>query len=235
MSQNALRSSHVIVGNTARVLTEPLPHGAPPEPRVKKSRAALSLVVSTPRGGRSSLAVTLLLMVALALGVVLVMSISVSKGQYELVDLKSQQSELIKANQSMEQEIAAKQAPQELAAQAAALGMVPAGVTGQIDVRTKSVSGSPLPASADTKGLVNIPAAVIDTPQAPVPVQAPLSPAAQVSATENSDTGNTAAKANAAKPSAVKETPKPAANVPPVAATPDLNGGTIPGPAQKDS
>ena len=85
---------------------------------------------------------------------------------------------------------------------------------------------------ADTKGLVDIPAAVIDTPQAPVPVEAPLSPAAQVNATENSDAEDTAAKASAAKPSAVKETPKPAANVP---ATPDLNGGTIPGPAQKDS
>lgn len=230
MSQNALRSSPVIVGNTARSLTEPLPHVAPSETKARKSRAALSLVVSTPRGGRSSLAVTLLLMVAVALGVVLVMSISVSKGQYELVDLKNQQSELIKANQSMEQEIAAKQAPQELAAQAAALGMVPAGVTGQIDVRTKSVSGSPLPASAETKGLVNIPAASLDTPRAPEQAQAPLSPAAGVSATEDAP-----AKANTAKPSAINETPKPAANVPPVAVSPDLNGGTIPGPAQKDS
>ncbi|MHA7176067.1 hypothetical protein ACX80D_05380 [Arthrobacter sp. Sr24] len=218
MSPSASRTIPVTLGSAARVLSEPVA-APPPEPKVKKSRAPLSLVVSAPRRGRSPLAITLALIFVTAMAVVLIMSISVSKGQYELVGLKNQQSELIKANQTMEQEIGANQAPQELAARAAALGMVPAGTTGQIDVRTKTVSGSPLPATVDTKGLVSIPAAVIDKPRAQPAAPAsevPLSPAGEVSA---------------AKDTAAKE----AAVVPPAVVAPDLNGGTIPAPAQKDS
>ena len=226
MSPSASRTIPVTLGSTARVLTGPLA-APPPEPKVKKSRAPLSLVVSTPRRGRSPLAITLALMIMAAMAVVLVMSISVSKGQYELVGLKNQQSELIKANQTMEQEIAAQQAPQELAARAAALGMVPAGTTGQIDVRTKTVSGSPLPATADTKGLVNIPAAVIDKPRPQPAAEAPLSPAAQAGAAKDKP----ADKSSEAKASDKPET----AIVPPAVVAPELNGGTIPAPAQKDS
>ena len=225
MSPSASRTIPVTLGSTARVLTGPLP-APPPAPKVKKSRASLSLVVSTPRRGRSPLAVTLALMIMAAMAVVLVMSISVSKGQYELVGLKNQQSELIKANQTMEQEIAAHQAPQELAARAAALGMVPAGTTGQIDVRTKAVSGSPLPATADTKGLVNIAPAVIDKPRSQPASEVPLSPAAEVSAAND--------QAGAASDKTADQA-KEAATVPPVVVTPDLYGGTIPAPAQKDS
>ncbi|MFB9165657.1 hypothetical protein [Arthrobacter psychrochitiniphilus] len=216
MSPSALRTIPVTEGSAARVLTE-LPTVIPLEPPARKSRAPLSLVVSTPRRARSPLAAIVALMVLAAMAVVLVMSISVAKGQYLLVDLKSQQSELIKINQTMEQDIAANQAPQELAARAAALGMVPAGSTGQIDVRTKTVSGSPLPASADTKGLVNIPPAVVDKPRPKVEPEVPLSPAAKIDA-----------KKSAEKPQNVAPVPAPVI-------VPDLNGGTIPAPAQKDS
>ena len=124
------------------------------------------------------------MVVVAALAVVLVMSISVSKGQYELVGLKNQQQTCTRSTSHCEQDIAAKQAPQELVAQAAALGMVPAGTTGQIDVRTKKVSGSPQPASADTKGLVVIPPALdrhAGRPPCPWPAPRPLSPATRTS------------------------------------------------------
>jgi hypothetical protein len=168
----------------------------------------------------------LFLVVVTALTVVLVMSISVSKGQYELVSLTNQQAQLYKTNQSLEQQIAAKQAPQELVASAAALGMVPAGTTGQIDIRTGQVSGSPQPAPADTKGLASIPPALIDKPlpatdaaakDAAAKAVGPLSPAAVA-----------AQQAEAKKDSpAVAPTPAPVA--------PELNGGTIPAPQEKDS
>ncbi|WP_425864290.1 hypothetical protein [Arthrobacter sp. TWP1-1] len=228
MSQQAARIFPATIGNNARSLRAsladprvgrpaPAPEKSAPE-KSKKSRAPLSLVVSAPKRSSRSLMVILFVVVVTAMAVVLVMSISVSKGQYELVDLKSQQSDLYKVNQSLEQDIAAKQAPQELVAQAAALGMVPATTTGQIDVRTKQVSGSPQPAAADTKGLAVIPPALIDTPAVPVVAEAaePVSPAAKQTAESDS---SVAAEKAAAAPAAV--------------VTPDLNGGTIPAPLEK--
>lgn len=221
MSQRASRTIPVTEGNTALALR--LQHDDPelllPKPVAKKARTPLSLVVSTPRRSRSSVVVIFFLVILAATAVVLGTSISVSKGQYELVGLKNQQSDLHKANQTLEQEIAARQAPQNLVSRAAALGMVPAGTTGQIDVRSKTVSGSPLPATADTKGLASIPPALIDTPIAVVPAEAVPDPAAIAQSPEK--TQQPAPKATA---------PNPAAAV-----TPDLNGGSIPAPAQKDS
>lgn len=220
MSQQAARNIPVIMGNTARELRAPLVDpliGSPsqaPE-KVKKVRAPLRLVVNPPKRSSRSLVVILFMVVVTAMAIVLVMSISVSKGQYELVGLKNQQSDLYKVNQSMRQDIAAKQAPQELVAQASALGMVPASSMGQIDVRTKQVSGSPVPASADTKGLVVIPPALIDTPTAPVAVE-PETPAVKdAAATSNPAPAEKAAPAPAAVPA------------------PELNGGTIPAPLEK--
>ena len=226
MSEAARRIIPINVGTSARALALPLadPGLAPavPAPARSKPRTPLSLVVSTPKRGRQQLVLIFFMVIVAALTVVLVMSISVAKGQYELVGLKNQQADLLKSNQSLEQEIAAKSAPQELVASAAALGMVPAGTTGQIDVRTKSVSGSPQPASADTKGLVSIPPALIDKPHVVIPdAGAPADPSVPLSP---------AAAAAQAEKAAQQEEPAPAAPV-----APELNGGTIPAPAQKDS
>ena len=233
MSQPVARTFPVTVGNNARALAVPLtdpelvlPVRTTPEPKPRRARTPLSLVVSSPKRSSSSLVVILFMVVVAALSVVLVMSISVSKGQYELVGLKNQQSDLIKANQTLEQGIAAKQAPQELVAHAAALGMVPAASTGQIDVRTKTVSGSPQPASADTIGLVSIPPALVDKP---VPV-VPVVPEAEAPAAEPSPAAGIL-KAETTP----KAAPKTEVSVPPALVVPDLNGGTIPAPEQRDN
>lgn len=225
MSKAAQRTIPINEGTSARALALPLPDPdlapAVPVPESPRPRTPLSLVVSTPKRGHQQLVLIFFLVIVAALSVVLVMSISVAQGQYELVGLKNQQADLMKANQSLEQEIAAKSAPQELVASAAALGMVPAGTAGQIDVRTKSVSGSPQPASADTKGLVSIPPALIDKPHLVIPdakgktgAAVPLSPAAATALDEKA---------------AQQEKTAPATPV-----APELNGGTIPAPAQKD-
>ncbi|SEE16506.1 hypothetical protein SAMN04489740_0795 [Arthrobacter alpinus] len=236
MSQQAARSFPMTTGSNARVLRTPLADPRPGSPAIapeksKKARTPLSLVVSSPKRSSRSLMVILFAVVVTAMAVVLVMSISVSKGQYELVGLKNQQSDLYKVNQSLEQDIAAKQAPQQLVSQAAALGMVPAATTGQIDVRTKKVSGSPQPATADAKGLVVIPPARIDAPVVPVPVAAPepLSPAAKDSG-QSKQTKEATANESSTAPK--KEAEAPAA--PAAAVSPELNGGTIPAPLEKD-
>ncbi len=235
MSKAAPRSNNasrmpISDGSSARALDMSLPVPAPVAEKTaarSKPRTPLSLVVSTPRKGRQQLLVIVFMVIVVALSVVLAMSISVTKGQYELVGLKNHQADLIKANQTLEQEIAAKAAPQELVASAAALGMVPADSTGQIDVRNKKVSGTPQPAKADTKGLVVIPPAAVDSlrevpasslpPADAAPAEKPVSPAAAEAKDEKA-----AAKAEKAAP------------VPAKPAGPDLNGGTIPAPAEQD-
>lgn len=258
MSQQASRMVPVNVGTSARILNVPLldpdlgnPGAGKPAPQRARPRTPLSLVTSTPRRGRSQLVGIFFTVIVVALSVVLVMSISVSKGQYELVGLKNHQADLLKANQTLEQEIAAKAAPQDLVAQAVALGMVPAGTAGQIDIRTKTVSGSPQPASPDTKGLVIIPPALVDKPHESAPVDEappePLSPAAAqtdaaaAGAAASATTGNGAkddgttgngTTGNGTTDSAAGDKAQVAA--PPATVAPELNGGTIPAPAQKD-
>ncbi|WP_104092372.1 hypothetical protein [Arthrobacter sp. GMC3] len=217
MSQRASRIAPATVGNNARALAyssaEPDFDGGLPLPlkESKAPRTPLALVSFTPTKNKTPLVVLFLLLVG-ALAAVLIMSVSVSQGQYELVGLKAQQTELANANQAHELELVTNEAPQSLVARAAAMGMVPAGTTGQIDVRTQKVTGNPTPAKADTKGLVSIPPAEVNKP-IKVPVE---SPAATVAKDQKS---------------LAKDTPP--APVVPVEVAPDLNGGTIPAPGQK--
>lgn len=219
MSPVASRIIPSVVGNTARAL-EPLeadpevsalPLPGKPGGGTRKNRTPLSLVVSTPRRSRAPFVVIFFTLLVAALATVLVINVSVSQGQYTLVALKDQQTALLKTNQDLEQKLGSQQAPQNLVARAKDLGMVPAGTTGQIDVRTKRVSGNPQPAVAGTKGLAVIPPPSIDNPTDGDPVAAP--PAAEQTLKE--------------------EAPKQDVPSASAAQTQDLNGGTIPAPAQK--
>jgi hypothetical protein len=230
MSQLAFRTVSATSGNNARALQGADPHreaGSPlrgTAPKAAKPRTPLSLVVSVPRRNRTPLVISLFLLVVAALSAVLVMSVSVSQGQYELVALKTQQSNLEKSNQAMELDLTAREAPQSLVAKAAAMGMVPAATTGQIDVRTKKVTGNPQPASADTKGLVVIPPANMNAPQP----AASSGPAAVPDAALQDAASKDAAASGT-------DAPKAVLGAAPAAAAPDLNGGTIPAPGQKHS
>lgn len=228
MSQPAPDNGPSIMGNTARALSFGLPRTSPGNPQPaqqgerSKPRTRLSLVVSTPRRSRAPFIVISFVLVVAALAAVLMMSVSLSKGQYELVSLKAQQSTLTNSNQALELDLSAKDAPQSLVAAGAALGMVPATTTGQIDVRTMKVTGDPVPAKADTKGLVVIAPAEVNKP-------APVAP------TTASDVPAPASPAAAEAKAGAQEKPDAAAAEAPKAPTQNLNGGTIPAPTQKDS
>ncbi len=77
---------------------------------------------------------------------VLVLNISVSTAQYQLVQLRSDQTTLTKQNQDLTQQVQNFDAPQNLAAKAAELGMVASTGKGQIDLSTLTVSGKAKPA-----------------------------------------------------------------------------------------
>ncbi|MBG0741412.1 hypothetical protein IV500_18780 [Paeniglutamicibacter antarcticus] len=217
-------------GNTARTLSGFMPSAsalAPGPARERRSRSPLSLVVSQPRKRRTPFVVFCFLTLVAALATVLVLNISVSSGQYQLVELRATQVDLVKTNQDLTQQVQDAQAPQNLVAKATELGMVSSTSMGQIDVETKSVSGTPKAAVAGDKPLVAIaPPAVSGQPEdsevAPDAKVADV-PTIPVTAGGSSKAGATTA------PAEVPAAPSQVA-APPAA---DLNGGTIPAPKQK--
>ena len=217
MSTAAVNRYPVSTGATAPVLP-----GAHPSP-ARKSRTPLSLVRPVPRKRRAPFVVLCFGILAVALMAVLVLNISVSSAQYQLVQLRSEQMTLTKQNQDLTQQVQNFDAPQNLAAKAAELGMVASTGKGQIDLSTLTVTGK---AKAAVKG--DAPGAVIAAPAVagqltvvpPATDKEPLlnrKPAAEVPAAD-------AAAAAAAKPAAPAPAPQPAV---------ELHGGSVPPPAQR--
>ena len=94
-----------------------------------------------PRKRRAPFVVLCFGILAVALMAVLVLNISVSTAQYQLVQLRSDQLTLTKQNQDLTQQVQNFDAPQNLAAKATELGMVASTGKGQIDLSTLSVTG----------------------------------------------------------------------------------------------
>jgi hypothetical protein len=158
-------------------------------------------------------------MLAAALIAVLVLNISVSTAQYQLVKLRAEQTRLTKENQDLTQQVQNFEAPQNLAAKAAELGMVASTGKGQIDLSTLTVSGDAKPAvKGDSAG------AVIAAPAVPGQLNVvPPASSGEPLASRAPAAGDTAAAQPEAKPAAPAAAAKPAA----------LNGGTIPAPEQR--
>lgn len=225
MSTAAVNSFPVATGATARALPGITPGTGPS----RKARTPLSLVRSTPQKRRAPFVVLCFGLLAVALMAVLVLNISVSTAQYQLVQLRSEQSTLTKQNQDLTQQVQNFDAPQNLAAKATELGMVASTGKGQIDLSTLSVTGKAKPA---VKG--DAPGAVIAAPAVagqlsvvpPATVKEPLAnrkPAAEAAAP---------AAAAAAEPAA-ETVPVPPEAVAPAAPAAELHGGSVPAPAQK--
>ncbi|MFC7849587.1 hypothetical protein ACFUTU_14040 [Arthrobacter sp. NPDC057388] len=191
--------------------------GLPGSPR--KARTPLSLVRSAPKKRRAPFVVLCFGMLAAALIAVLVLNISVSTAQYQLVKLRAEQTRLTKENQDLTQQVQNFEAPQNLAAKAAELGMVASTGKGQIDLSTLTVSGDAKPAvKGDSAG------AVIAAPAVPGQLNVvPPASSGEPLASRAPAAGDTAAAQPEAKPAAPAAAAKPAA----------LNGGTIPAPEQR--
>jgi cell division protein FtsL len=186
----------------------------------RKARTPLSLVRSAPRKRRAPFVVLCFGMLAAALIAVLVLNISVSTAQYQLVKLRAEQTSLTKQNQDLTQQVQNFEAPQNLAAKAAELGMVASTGKGQIDLSTLTVSGDAKPAvKGDSAG------AVIAAPAVP----------GQLNVVPPASSGEPlASRAPAAGETAAAQPETPAAAKPSAAAKPAaLNGGTIPAPEQR--
>ena len=214
----------------------------------RKGRTPLSVVRTVPRKRRAPFVVLCFAMLALALIAVLVLNISVSTAQYQLVELRARQSTLTKQNQDLTQQVQNFEAPQNLAAKASELGMVASTVKGQIDLSTLSVTGKAtpavkggaegavIPAPAVAGQLIVVPPATKGEPlESRKPAEA-AAPPAQGAGTQEAAASDAAAS-NAAAPGAAPSTPSaelpaPAAAAPAAPAA-ELHGGSVPAPAQK--
>ncbi|MCC3274314.1 MULTISPECIES: hypothetical protein [unclassified Arthrobacter] len=218
------RAAQSVVGNTARALDWDTATAAP----APKRRTPLSLVPAAARRKRTPFAVVCFAALVLGLASVLLLNISVSSGQYELVQLQSQQAELAQRNEALTQEIENHQAPQVLAAAAGELGMVSSPTFGTIDLMTLGVTGSPEAAKeADpAKALIGAPS-VLTQPVAPAPSVVPEESRDTVRATEEQE--ETAPREQDTAPAAPTVVPQAPETVPEA----ELNGGTIPVPGQR--
>ncbi|HET6240481.1 MAG TPA: hypothetical protein VFD99_00645 [Arthrobacter sp.] len=225
MSSAAANRYPVAAGATARALPGLLPGPGP----ARKSRTPLSLVRSAPRKRRAPFVVFCFGLLAVALMVVLVLNISVSSAQYQLVHLRSEQSTLTKQNQDLTQQVQNFDAPQNLAARATELGMVASTGKGQIDLSTLSVTGKAKPAvKGDAAGAV-IAAPAVAGQLTVVPPAAANEPLANRKLAESVP----ATAAAAAVEAAAEAVPPAAAAVVPAAPAVELYGGSVPAPAQK--
>jgi cell division protein FtsL len=217
MSTAAVKKFPVVSGSSAPAIRS-LPSGTG-----RRERTPLSVVRSAPKKRRAPFVVLCFALLAVALVAVLVLNISVSTSQYQLVELRGKQSTLTKQNQDLTQQVQNFEAPQNLAAKASDLGMVASTVKGQIDLSTLAVTGKATPAVKGGAAGSVIPAPAVEGMIIVVPPATSGEPLAnRKPATE--EPAAAAAPAAAAPPVEAPAPPAPAA---------ELHGGSVPAPEQK--
>ncbi|MEX3610189.1 hypothetical protein VVR12_03970 [Rothia sp. LK2588] len=125
------------------------------EPRRDTAAQRALVPEAAPRGSRH-LFIALALSVLVILGLVLWTNILTAQRQYELVDLRAQEQSLSQQNESLNQEIEYHQAPQDLAERASQLGMVPATVSGSLDMQSGKIEGTPTAVTKNEKDPKNL-------------------------------------------------------------------------------
>ncbi|MBM7795145.1 hypothetical protein [Pseudoglutamicibacter cumminsii] len=127
-------------------------HGATAE-----TRTPLSIIEYKPRKRLWSFIVLCLVIIGATVATALGINVKVAKGQYELVQLNKQQQQLAQDNQARTAELYNKKSPQNLAANAAKLGMTASGSAATIDIEKKKIYGTATEAKKKDKGAANGP------------------------------------------------------------------------------
>jgi hypothetical protein len=134
---------------TARVpVTRPI---ARPSSRERPAPPRLRVVAPTTHRSATGLALLCVALLGGGLLVLLLLNISIGKGAYVLTELQSQQRQLAENKQSLAEQVEAVSAPQELAASARKLGMVPAPNAVFVRLPDGTVEGKPATALAPAK------------------------------------------------------------------------------------
>jgi hypothetical protein len=161
--------------NAARVTARP---AARPTGRAAAAPPRLRVV---PAGHARTRVRLVLLCVALLTGglvLLLMLNISLSRGAYELYRGQAQLSRLEEQRQATEEDLLAQQAPQELAARARRLGMVPAPNVAFVRLDDGRVLGTPTAAPRPTHAPAPAPTAPPTASPGASPAKATAKPGA---------------------------------------------------------
>lgn len=171
-------------------------------------RPALRVITGGTKRKSAWFLLSYLVPIIAAVVIILSINVTVSARQYGVVQMKQEQLNLTQQNEALTQQIKNLQAPQNLAAQAAELGMVMPASVGSVDVQKQQVKGNPTPARKADKPTTWVAKPGVAASSEPVVVK-------------------TAKKDNVAK------TQAPATGAGAPLAEQELNGGTIPVPRQR--
>lgn len=211
---------------TARQLL-PTPVGTPSPRSVPRTplRAVPDQLRSTPKWMIATCVGALLG----ALLTVLMVNITISNRQYELVELRSSQQEITQANEALAQQVAHVSAPQNVASKAVELGMVLPGATASIDLETGTVTGVATTATEDNKPTGFVGAPTVASGQG-TPAQASDQEQSSSSGAEESVEGSSTdlASGSGGSAGAAEDTAANAGSE--GSGQADLNGGTLQAP-----
>lgn len=122
------------------------------EPREEKpkSRHPLSTVRRRARKLSPPTMLAVFAAIPLTLVFILLLNVLIVTRQYDMVDLRAQEQQLVQENQALQQEIGFKEAPQDLAVRASTLGMFVSSSQATLNLQSSTIEGTPTPAASPT-------------------------------------------------------------------------------------
>ena len=167
--------------------------------------------------------------IPLTLIFILLLNVLIVTRQYDMVDLRAQEQQLVQENQALQQEIGFKEAPQDLAIRASTLGMFVSSSQATLNLQSSTIEGTPTPAASPTgvegskqENLIAPPAAGSNESYAKGIVEADKSVQqrhSQASASAKASASASASPAQQANPAPANSAPaSPAASAAPSAA-----------------
>lgn len=115
-----------------------------------KQRNPLSTVRRRARKLSPPIMLAVFAAIPLTLIFILLLNALIVTRQYDMVDLRAQEQRLVQENQALQQEIGFKEAPQDLAVRASALGMFVSSSQATLNLQTSTIEGTPTPAASPT-------------------------------------------------------------------------------------
>lgn len=200
----------------------------PREEEVVTRRTPLSAVTRRARRLSPPTMLAVFAAIPLTLIFILLLNVLIVTRQYDMVDLRAQEQRLVQENQALQQEIGFKEAPQDLAVRASALGMFASSSQATLNLQTSKIEGTPAPVASPTgkaatkeQNLIAPPAAgseesyaksVVDADKTTQQRHASAAASASASATASPAAANNAANNAATNNGAAQQSAQPSAS-----------------------
>ena len=207
----------------------------PREEEVVTRRTPLSAVTRRARRLSPPTMLAVFAAIPLTLIFILLLNVLIVTRQYDMVDLRAQEQQLVQENQALQQEIGFKEAPQDLAIRASTLGMFVSSSQATLNLQSSTIEGTPAPVASPTgaegnkqENLISPPAAgsnesyaksIVDADKSVQQRHGQASAAAKASASASASPAQQANPTQQANPAPANSAPaSPAASAAPSAA-----------------